>query len=72
MFECDNFPICLNNDVLRYKDKTLLAQSLDKNDFILDGYYVDPRKYPMKPSPKGKEKAPVWEREDTESEDEDE
>ena len=72
MLGANNFAICLDNDTLLYRDKVLLVESLDKDDFILDGYFVDKRKFLTKPELKEKGKTTAREREDTESEDEDE
>ena len=49
-----------------------MALSLDKSDFILDGYPINARKYPMKPNPKGKERVSVREDEGEEKEQEQE
>lgn len=66
------FSICDADDALRYSDKAKLALSLDKADFILDGYPVDDRKHPIKPTRKGKERVRVEEEEEEETEEEEE
>ena len=41
-----------------YSTKSKLALSNDKDDFVVNGYPVDARKHPFKPSAKGKERVP--------------
>ena len=49
--------------------KSKLALSLDKDDFVVNGYPMDARKHPFKPSAKGKERVPKEAKEEEEDED---
>ena len=65
-----SFCVCEKDDTITYANKAKLALSLDKSDFILDGYVVDACKYPVKPNQKDKERVPVREVEPEENEEE--
>ncbi|CAA9589418.1 hypothetical protein AVDCRST_MAG81-4658 [uncultured Synechococcales cyanobacterium] len=56
-----SFCICEADASHAYTAKAKLALSLDKDDFVVNGYPVDARKHPFKPSAKGKERVPVEE-----------
>ncbi len=67
------FCICENDAQQSYSTKSKLALSLDKDDFVVNGYPVDAQKHPLKPSAKGKERVPEAEEDeedDTDEEDE--
>ena len=68
MSGCQNFCICETNSAGIYREKSDLALSLDKDDFVLGGHEVDFPKYPLKPRPKGKGKARVVVEEEEEEE----
>ena len=65
------FCICEDDAQHAYSTKSKLALSLDKDDFVVNGYPVDARKHPFKPSAKGKERVPEEEEEEEDDEDDD-
>ncbi len=65
------FCICENDAQQAYSTKSKLSLSLDKDDFVVNGYAVDAQKHPIKPSAKGKERvAEEDEVDDSDEEDE--
>lgn len=53
MCKLESFCICEADALVAYTAKLKLSVSLDKDDFVVNGYPVDVQKHPIKPSADG-------------------